>query len=263
MTAGAGINSDLLEMVRRERAEALAREPELEAARHQLSVTLHNSTMFTAQCSCRWWAIENYQVSHSVDEAAARQLVEERHREHVLNMGGPGGTKVKLGYTTGKCTPMTITTQVGSVSFGVLCNDRAKRNRCQVCKENWSIAQCDYPVGGPCKKCRGSGVKDGYNCQTCAGTGRRMCNRYLCNDCRTHREPEEDYCPEHRVAAGFPPLVRKEPCAWALKPQLVNRKCLREKCGVLISADDRVLYFPRRRRAMCLACGRVYLEVAQ
>ena len=46
-----------------------------------------------------------------------------------------------------------------------------------------------------------------------------------------------------------------EPSHWAVAPAVVHRACLQEGCGRLISADDRVLYFPRRARAMCPPCG--------
>lgn len=221
-----------------------------------------DSTTFTARCSCRWWAIENHKTSHPVDEGVARILVSVRHAEHVLNMGGPGGSKVEIGYGV-KCSPLRITDRDGLVSTGMLCGPALGRKRCQVCKKNWSVAQCDMPTGGSCKKCQGSGVKDGYNCEPCAGTGRAMCNRHLCGGCRAHLEPDEDYCPDHRAAAGLAPLIRKEPCAWMVRPRIVNRKCLRESCVYVISADDHVLFFVRRNRAMCEECGEEYLRLAQ
>lgn len=253
----------LLEEVRREREQASLRSQQLEAARHRLSIALHNSTTFTAACSCRFWVIENYKTSHAVDQDAARLLVADRHAEHVLNMGGPGGAKVELGYGV-RCTPMRITGPHGRVSTGMICGGRSGRKRCQQCKKNWSIAQCDYPTGGECKKCKGSGIKDGYNCEPCAGTGRAMCNKNLCSGCRAHKEPDEDYCLGHREQAGLGPApLKRESCKWEVAPGIVNRKCLRESCGVMMTADDRVLFFPRRCRAMCVACGEEYLRISR
>jgi hypothetical protein len=210
-------------------------------------------------------ATENFTLLETVrrERAAARLRDEERT-----------GSKVRYGYSSGRCQPLSITTEQGSISFGILCGGRAPRKRCQVCKQKWSQAQCDYPLPNPCKKCSGKGQlesesdqfnsTDYYNCEHCAGTGRAMCNRHLCADCRGHLEPDEDYCPEHRVSAGLPPLIRREPCAWTMQPpRIINRKCLRESCAVVINADDHVLFFPRRSRAMCKQCGREYERVAQ
>jgi hypothetical protein len=90
-----------------------------------------------------------------------------------------------------------------------------------------------------------------------------MCNKPVCSRCAAHREPDEDYCPEHRQLAGFAPLIRREPCAWTDRAHgLIHRECLHAGCAELLAYGSRVLYFARRRRAMCEACGERYLEIA-
>ncbi len=162
------------------------------------------------------------------------------------------------------CTPVRITGPSGQVSTGMACFGRgARRRRCEFCNQDWSVAQCDYPTGGPCPKCKGKKTRGSRPCHDCAGTGYRMCNRRLCKACRAHREPDEDYCPDHRVYAGFPPLVKRERSFWTTTArEIINRKCLHKECETIISYSDRVLFFPNRKRAMCERCGTNYLELA-
>lgn len=212
-----------------------------------------------------------------------QQLIETVRRERAAarerEVAQLKGARMELGYTEGGCTPFRLESPGQPVTHGILCGGRAPRHRCQVCKTGASVAQCDYPTGKACRKCKGKGqthidslevtaetMADGirtFNCYSCAGTGRAMCNKHLCRACRGHLEPDEDYCPDHRVAAGLPPLIKREPCQQVTAPMIVKRKCLRESCTVEISADEPVLYFPRRRRAMCASCGEEYLRIAQ
>lgn len=208
-------------------------------------------------------------------ETVRRERAAATEREAALT----SGARMELGYTTGRCTPFRLVSDGQPVTHGILCGARTPRRKCQVCKTGASVAQCDYPTGKACRKCKGQGqthigsmevteetVADGirtFNCHSCAGTGRAMCNTHLCRGCRGHIEPDEDYCPDHRQLAGLPPLVKREECRQVTAPLIVNQKCLRESCSVLISADEPVLYFPRRRRAMCAACGEEYLRIAQ
>jgi hypothetical protein len=244
-----------IEAVRREREEAAAREPELERARHTLRFVKasNDSTLVHALCGCGLWQLENLDL----EAEGVREDLEALHRQHVERRAD---VKVEIGGGAG-CLPIRITDKEGAVTTGIICTGRRSRTRCSFCS-NYSVAQCDYPLEGKCKKCKGTGVKNGFNCHPCAGTGRLMCNKQLCKTCRAHKEPDEDYCPGHRAAAGFPPAIRKEPCDWMVRPKIVNRKCLRESCATIITAEDHALFFPHRSRAMCEACGEKYLEVA-
>lgn len=250
----------LIETVRRERVEAQARTVELARARHQLERVLAGEQLVGYACACKCWSLKlPLGGDDPAAEATATADILERHVEHVergIN------TTLEFGYGV-RCTPFAARdNQTGQVRFtGIMCGSRAPRKRCQVCKVNWSVAQCDYPTGGKCRRCKGLKIARGHNCEPCAGTGRQMCNQHLCIDCRAHRDPAEDYCPTHRTLAGFGPLLKKEVCAWSTTPQLVNRKCLRESCVMQIAFGQRVLYFPRRARAMCVACGQQYEQL--
>lgn len=276
-TAATDDNQRLLEAVRRERAEAEERERERDRASHALRVHMQTPTTFTASCACGMWALENNQVSHPIDAEAARLLVAARHEEH----RDQADVKMELSRSEGRCTSFRMINKKGvAVTHGTLLASRAPRTRCQFCKTNWSTGRCDYPTGGKCRKCKGTGLRhigslevtdetltDGiraFTCFDCAGTGRAMCNKRICAECGVHREPDEDYCPDHRERAGFgPPLLKREVCRWETAPRIVNRKCLRESCSTILNADDRVLYFPRRSRGMCQGCGDHYLSISK
>lgn len=179
----------------------------------------------------------------------------------------PSGTKIEMPSDPQGCTPVRITTADGKVSGGIICFDRQPRKRCEVCGQLADrYALCDYPVGGSCKKCKGTGLtKDGYNCEKCAGTKRQMCNKRLCSKCGVHTGEDEDYCPSHREAAGLSPLILREPCAWHRFADLSrNDKCLRAGCATRIPGDGTVkfLYFTMRGRAMCEPCGIEYLKIS-
>ena len=51
-----------------------------------------------------------------------------------------------------------------------------------ICKAKLSISLCDYPVGLPV------GLDP---------SEQPACDVPLCADCRTHIEPDTDYCPKH------------------------------------------------------------------
>jgi hypothetical protein len=158
------------------------------------------------------------------------------------------------------------TTAAGEVVTGIICGGRTGRNRCQVCKKHWSVAQCDYPTGGPCMKCKGAGQVGAVrpaNCHDCAGTGRAMCNRRLCGNCRAKGPgQDEDYCPDHRTRAGL--KLKRETCSWTNGAEpLLRRDCLHAGCQEVVEYGARVLYFPLRRRAMCASCGEAYMEASE
>lgn len=163
----------------------------------------------------------------------------------------------------GNCTRVLITSTEGQVARGFLCGSRTRRRRCAFCDSGWQTALCDYPTGGPCPKCKGTKRRSGKPCHPCAATGYWMCNKPICSSCRAHRDPDEDYCPEHRQMAGFAPLIRREACSWTNRASgLIRRDCLHAGCMELLAYGNRVLYFPRRRRAMCEGCGERYLQIA-
>lgn len=174
--------------------------------------------------------------------------------------------RVVFGYSTGRCRPFKITGKDGTVSRGFMCSRGAPRKRCQVCKRGWSLAMCDHEIGGPCKKCKGTGQRSGGDCHACAATGKAMCSLLLCAECSSHREPETDYCPQHAPLNGFPaqakpePQIKPEQCAWgsAKDGLLIDRRCLHRGCPVHVEPLQHVLCFPLRRRAMCWSCGIAY-----
>src|ERR1044071_1851450 len=145
---------ELLRTVRREREEAKERSLERQRLAHALAVEVHVSGM-TATCSCGMWVLENQKVSHPVDRDAARALVEARHEDHRKSMAA----SVTWGYSTGRCLPFAAVDGHGRITTGHISVSGGRRNRCQVCRRNWSSAQCDYPVGGKCAKCKGEGFK--------------------------------------------------------------------------------------------------------
>jgi hypothetical protein len=252
----------LLQAVREKRAQAIEREAGGETGRHRLVIGMVSSTCYNARCTCGMWALENLRTSHPIDETAARALVSDQHRDHQQQMA------VKVTYpsgTQGHCNPVVIRRPGHAASFGIICNrGQSRRTRCKFCKVNWSVARCDFPTGGNCKKCHGSGVHQGYNCDPCAGTGHQMCNKHFCQKCGVHAAEDEDYCRDHQEQAGFgPPKFKREPCGWAIAPFIVNRKCLRESCSTIISAEGRVLFFAHRQRAMCQPCGTLYIEMSE
>jgi hypothetical protein len=247
---GLSDNERLIEATRHERAEAEARDLRRQFDSHALKVEDSRAT-----CACGMWS-----MAFTGDGAEA----EGHHAEHVKRMVA----KVELSGGAG-CQTMRSTTAGGEVITGIICGGRTGRKRCQVCKKYWSAAQCDYPTGGPCKKCQGKGSKGGveglraYNCDTCAGTGRAMCNRHLCGSC-TAKGPgqDEDYCPDHRVLAGL--KMKREPCRWTKEAeQLTRRDCVHQGCTALVEFGVRCLYFPTRRRAMCSACGEAYMKASE
>jgi hypothetical protein len=109
-------------------------------------------------------------------------------------------------------------------------------------------------------KCRGKGRRGGGRCFACTGTGVLTCNRSMCASCAAHVEGEDrDYCPLHRVAAGF--KLRREPCEWAQAD--TTAKCIHKGCEEVVVEGERCLWFKKRRRPMCLECGAKYLEASE
>lgn len=256
---GLSDNERLIAAVRRNREQAALRERELAAARHELKISRTKGPLvYTASCSCGLWALEDQKLSHPLDADAVRILVGPRHAEHVLKVAE---RRVELGYSEGRCTPVKVTGADSRVGYGMMCGRRGGRKRCQFCKTRWADSQCDYPMGGNCRKCQGAGVRDGYNCHDCAGTGRAMCNKHVCSRCRAHREPDEDYCPDHRERAGFARLLVREVCVW-LGEARFSGKCVHRGCERVVAAGERALWFPERRRLMCEECGDLYLKVS-
>jgi hypothetical protein len=84
----------------------------------------------------------------------------------------------------------------------------------------------------------------------------------MCATCAAHVEGQDkDYCPDHRVLAGFAPLVWREKCWW-LDRARVGGACLHRGCPDVIEPGQmRVLFFPKRGRVMCASCGEEYLRI--
>ena len=132
----------------------------------------------------------------ATEETILETVRRERAKALKREAAQSNGARMGLGYSEGRCTSFRVIEEGRPVTRGILCGSRAPRRKCQVCKKKWSIAQCDYPVGGDCKKCKGKGqthigalevteetVKDGiraYLCHDCAGTARAMCNKRVC-----------------------------------------------------------------------------------
>ncbi|MEO6390823.1 MAG: hypothetical protein ABIP75_03165 [Pyrinomonadaceae bacterium] len=188
------------------------------------------------------------------------QRADDRAREAQAQLEASGGSVEILGNGQG-CNSIRITMPSGEVTTGIVCFGRGSSRRCEVCRKNTSVAQCDYPTGDACKSCKGKGKRGGGKCHPCAGSGFGMCNKHLCSECRGHIEPDEDYCPDHRVPAGLPPLLKRESCRWTTEPTLLRRDCLRQQCTTLIEYGQRVLFFAKRHRAMCSDCGEEYLDM--
>lgn len=191
-------------------------------------------------------------------ETVRRERAEAEARERAVTAAAP--VSIEIGNAGGGCSPVRITERAtGRVTSAIVCHGRARRARCQFCA-GWSVGLCDYPTGGPCRKCKGTGTSAGYNCQKCAGTGREMCNKRVCKKCRAPKEPDEDYCPLHREQAGSgPPKLKRELCRWS-SAATFGGKCLRASCATRIEEGVRCLSFPTRRRAMCEPCGEEYLS---
>ena len=269
MNAPKNDNERLIASVNREREAAAERE----AARplHLLGVEMHSATSFSASCSCGWWALERQTASHPIDGDAARLLVAARHHEHLEKtaqsvmrvMGGPDAERrfeqggkgchwVEISRPGSE--PVVAHVRMGASGRGV---------RCEFCKQRPHVSLCDSPTGGPCSKCKGSGTRAGFNCRDCAGTGRAMCNRKVCGKCRQHREPDEDYCPDHAERAGLKPSAsptteaRTALRALQLKPMRDGCRfpgaCL--LCGAYLERKSVCWFSVEKRRLVCENCG--------
>lgn len=270
-----GDNARLIEAVRAERAARAAEAPEREQARHQLQIVGDQRTgrILGFGCACKLWELKMPLGGDPAAMAAATEDILARHREHVMSGVSAVWT---FGYGV-RCRPFTSHAPDGTSWSGHFCSRDASRNRCQACRNDWAEARCDYPVGGPCKTCKGAKLvwdstgkaepaADAFSdeqvmCEDCAGSGLRLCNLHLCGACRWHVEPDEDYCPDHRARVGAPPLVRREECVW-LDGAKYEGKCLRAGCGRKVEVGERCLYFPERRRVMCEPDGEEYLRVS-
>lgn len=163
------------------------------------------------------------------------------------------------------CTPFSQDLPDGKKLTGFICGGRTQRRRCESCGQLCVPRLCDGRLEGPCPKCKGTGRRGRGECPACTGSGLNTCNRVVCKTCAAHVKGKDlDYCPRCRVAAGFPPLIWREPCRFADQtPPLANRRCLRQSCAAeLIDPGERVLYFAQRGRAMHASCGEEYLKVS-
>lgn len=67
----------------------------------------------------------------------------------------------------------------GGGVVGFMCGPRrgARPHQCQNCLKRRSSKQCDFKM-----------------------SEFKTCNRYLCEACAVHRDPDSDYCPTHPEA---------------------------------------------------------------
>lgn len=184
--------------------------------------------------------------------------------------------------------------------FAFICGDKPKPlPKCQFCHTRDGANQCDYPTGGPCKKCKGLGrrkpnkqeqhfeatfrgtlengtdahmvgvateglaaLQASLKCHPCAGTGKAMCNLHFCGShCGVRVSEDEGYCPDHMARAGKTRPPVKERCWWLDDAKFAGT-CLRASCHTEIEVGQRCLYFPDRKRVMDESCGEEYLRVA-
>ncbi len=68
--------------------------------------------------------------------------------------------------------PYAATLRFGDGGFAIVHSSKPIK-ACGVCGAKISAFLCDYPMG--------------------SGT----CDLNLCDDCRSHEEPDRDYCPDH------------------------------------------------------------------
>lgn len=158
------------------------------------------------------------------------------------------------------CTPFHHSTPEGKQISGVYCAGRTRRAKCAFCFQLCVPRLCDWRLDGPCDKCTGTGRRGRGECSACTGSGILTCNKRMCAKCAAHVEGQNvDYCPEHRVAAGF--KLKREPCEWTLAD--FGAKCIHKGCEEVVAPYERCLWFTIRNRPMCLECGAAYLEISE
>ncbi len=119
---------------------------------------------------------------------------------------------------------------------------------CKFCKRGQGTKRCDYKLRGG-----------------------KTCNAYICEDCAAHRDPDKDYCPDHRerVGLGPPPRVarlreirearrKRKAARLTLPPRWIEHaryagRC--KECAAQTKAGERILYFEGDRSVMCERCG--------
>ena len=248
------------------REERLAAEAAARASVHEPHVVEDEAgRMLGVACACKLWALDLPLGSDPAVRAAATADIQRAHQAHVTERL-ERQARFRFGDPGLRCRPLYEMTPQGARSFvGFVCGQRAPRRRCDFCRLLDYVRLCDFPVGGTCPKCKAVGGKKPRGCRSCAGTGRKMCNRPVCTACVASRplgSDSEDYCPGHRVAAGFPALIWREECRWLDRARF-GGACLHRGCPDVIEPGQmRVLFFPKRGRVMCSSCGDEYLMVS-
>ena len=186
-----------------------------------------------------------------------------------------GGEQARADYDAGKkggyhfeiVDKRTDARSTGTVCVGSHAAERLPR--CGWCRSRAGTDECDFVVGERCKACGGTKYKGLKPCPRCAGRGVELCNRRFCakrgdGRCGVRVSKDESYCPGHAEAAGVMPRpkIRREECRW-VESAPVEGTCLHKGCPAVVRVGALCLYFPRRRRAMCEACGAAYLEASE
>jgi hypothetical protein len=184
-------------------------------------------------------------------------------------------------------------------TVAIVCGDPPRVRKCQFCRQRPGANQCDFLIGGKCRKCKGHGERSmntvehrmhqafiearenpvaGFSseeaeeglinltaslvCHDCAGKGAAMCNRYFCGtECGIRLSEKEGYCPTHQAAAGHPKKLKREHCVW-VTANGEPKKCLRKGCETIVRPGESCLYFPERYRGMDERCGLEYLRLS-
>lgn len=144
-------------------------------------------------------------------------------------------------------TPAPLKNTDGKIiGYSIGCSRGSTGPLCKFCKRGTGTKRCDYPV------------RQG-----------KTCDVWLCDRCAAHKDPDEDYCPDHRERAGLGPsasvaayraqLEAKERRA-TLPPRWIEHaryagKC--RECLRLISSGERILYFSDRG-CLCADCGKQF-----
>lgn len=185
-----------------------------------------------------------------------------------------GGERARSDYAKGRAGGYhfeIVDKQTGERTTGIACVGRHSSvsvPRCEFCRSRAGTDECDFEVGSVCKSCKGTKYKGLKPCPKCAGRGVQLCNRRFCakrddGRCGVHLSKDEGYCPAHAAEKGVmpKPKIRREECKWVDEAR-AEGTCLHKGCGNVVKEGTRCLYFPLRRRAMCVSCGEAYLEVS-
>lgn len=173
---------------------------------------------------------------------------------------------------------------------------------CEFCRRRKGENQCDYQVGGPCRKCKGSGERRmsvqeaqlhahlvnvtngeysavsaadaeragahleaftaGIVCYHCSGSGKQNCNRYFCGDRCGIRLSEKEGYCPDHMELAGHKRQIIREDCEWIERSTVSGKCYRGSCKRDVDAGQRALYFPDKQRVMHETCGLEYLRIS-